>query len=98
VIRLSNIGIRRYIKVRAQANPYLKELAVISISVEMTKTPKYGHMVRCHQPGRPTRWTFEMLEPYDGKLSRTVLRGEWGGNTPDLPDFIGLTRGKLLLI
>jgi hypothetical protein len=27
-----------------------------------------------------------MLEPYDGKLSRTVLRGEWGGNAPDLPD------------
>ena len=26
-----------------------------------------------------------MLEPYDGKLSRTVLRGERGGNTPDLP-------------
>ena len=27
-----------------------------------------------------------MLEPYDGKLSRTVLRGERGGNAPDLPD------------
>jgi len=38
------------------------------------------------QPGRPTRAAFEMLEPYDGKLSRTVLRGEWGGNAPDLPD------------
>jgi hypothetical protein len=40
------------------------------------------------QPGRPTRAAFEMLEPYDGKLSRTVLRGEWGGNAPDLPDFL----------
>ena len=38
------------------------------------------------QPGRPTRVAFGMLEPYDGKLSRTVLSGEWGGNTPDLPD------------
>ena len=28
---------------------------------------------------------FGRLEPYDGKLSRTVLRGERGGNTPDLP-------------
>ena len=28
---------------------------------------------------------FEMLEPYEGKLSRTVLRGERGGNAPDLP-------------
>ena len=27
-----------------------------------------------------------MLEPYEGKLSRTVLRGERGSNTPDLPD------------
>ena len=26
-----------------------------------------------------------MLEPYEGKLSRTVLRGERGSNTPDLP-------------
>lgn len=29
---------------------------------------------------------FERLEPYEGKLSRTVLRGERGGNAPDLPD------------
>ena len=29
---------------------------------------------------------FEVLEPYDGKLSRPVLRGVWGGNAPDLPD------------
>jgi len=27
-----------------------------------------------------------MLEPYDGKLSRTVLRGERGREAPDLPD------------
>ena len=27
-----------------------------------------------------------MLEPYEGKLSSTVLRGERGSNTPDLPD------------
>ena len=26
-----------------------------------------------------------MLEPYEGKLSRTVLRGERSRNTPDLP-------------
>ncbi len=29
---------------------------------------------------------FERLEPYDGKLSRTVLRGEGGSNATDLPD------------
>ncbi len=27
-----------------------------------------------------------MLEPYEGKLSRTVLRGEGGSNALDLPD------------
>jgi len=26
-----------------------------------------------------------VLEPCEGKLSRTVLRGERGGNAPDLP-------------
>jgi hypothetical protein len=30
--------------------------------------------------------SFEMLEPYDGKLSRTVLRGEWGCKPPALSD------------
>ena len=27
----------------------------------------------------------ERLEPYEGKLSRTVLRGAWTGNRPRLP-------------
>ena len=30
-----------------------------------------------------------MLEPYVLKGTSTVLRGERGGNTPDLPDYIG---------
>ena len=29
-----------------------------------------------------------MLEPYEGKLSRTVLRGEGGSNALDLPDSV----------
>ena len=29
---------------------------------------------------------FKLLEPYEGKLSRTVLRGEGGSNPADLPD------------
>jgi len=28
-----------------------------------------------------------LLEPYEGKLSRTVLRGEGGSNALDLPDY-----------
>lgn len=31
-----------------------------------------------------------MLEPYDGKLSSTVLRGERGSNASDLPDEINI--------
>ena len=31
-----------------------------------------------------------MLEPYDGKLSRTVLRREGGGNTADPADYYPL--------
>ena len=31
-----------------------------------------------------------MLEPYEGKLSRTVLRGERGSNAPALPDKLAL--------
>ncbi len=33
----------------------------------------------------PTREAYEVLEPYDGKLSRTVLRGLGGRNAPRLP-------------
>lgn len=29
---------------------------------------------------------YEMLEPYEGKLSCTVPRGERKSNLPDLPD------------
>lgn len=33
-----------------------------------------------------TNRNIELLEPYEGKLSRTVLRGERGSNAPALPD------------
>ena len=39
------------------------------------------------QPGRLGDLR-KMLEPYDGKLSRTVLRGEGGRKAPDLPGAI----------
>ena len=35
-----------------------------------------------------TNRDFEKLEPYEGKPSRTVLRGEEGSNALDLPDHI----------
>ena len=35
--------------------------------------------------------SYELLEPYEGKLSRTVLRGERGSNVPALPDKMALT-------
>ena len=31
---------------------------------------------------------FELLEPYDAKVSRTVLRGEGSSNAPDLLDVL----------
>ena len=34
---------------------------------------------------------FELLEPYEGKLSRTVLRGVGSSNAPDLLDQLGLS-------
>lgn len=33
-----------------------------------------------------------MLEPYEGKLSRTVLRRERGSNPSDLADYLNLCR------
>ena len=46
-----------------------------------------GHSLReeVSQSGRPPRVAFKMLEPYDGKLSRTVLRGEGSRKAPALP-------------
>jgi hypothetical protein len=35
--------------------------------------------------GTPQWCPLGMLEPSDGKLSRSVLRGEWGCEAPDLP-------------
>lgn len=37
-----------------------------------------------------TNRSYELLEPYEGKLSRTVLRGERGSNVPTLPDKLAL--------
>ena len=36
----------------------------------------------------------KLLEPYDWKLSRTVLRGERGSNAPDLPGITIFTECK----
>ena len=41
---------------------------------------KLEHMSRFHNRN------FELLEPYDAKVSRTVLRGEGSSNAPDLLD------------
>ena len=42
-----------------------------------------------------TNRDFEKLEPYEGKPSRTVLRGEEGSNALDLPDSIISADGPL---
>lgn len=41
-----------------------------------------------------TNRNIELLEPYEGKLSCTVLRGEGGSNALDLPDELSeMTQG-----
>jgi len=39
---------------------------------------------------RTANAVFRVLEPYEGKPSRTVLRGQGRGNPPALPDHTGL--------
>ncbi len=34
------------------------------------------------------RKSYKMLEPYEGKLTRTVLRGERSRKASDLPDLV----------
>lgn len=41
---------------------------------------------------KAARKSDEMLEPYEGKLSRTVLRGESGSNTADPLDYAALVQ------
>lgn len=41
---------------------------------------------------KAARKSYKMLEPYEGKLSRTVLRGEGGSNTADSLDYGNLVR------
>ena len=42
--------------------------------------------------------SIELLEPYEGKLSRTVLRGERGSNVPDPVSYTHLTLPTILLV
>lgn len=44
-----------------------------------------------------TNRDFEKLEPYEGKPSRTVLRGEEGSNALDLPDKVKFRSGPYLI-
>lgn len=60
------------------ADKYRKENPCIA-NTELTGGPRKG----C---------AFGVLEPYDGKLSRPVLRGVWGGNAPDLPEWYNKRR------
>ena len=41
-----------------------------------------------------TNKSFELLEPYEGKLSRTVLRGESSRKGADLLDMDHITSGE----
>lgn len=51
-----------------------------------TATREINEIVESMSRFLTTNRNFELLEPYEGKLSRTVLRGERGSNALDLPD------------
>jgi hypothetical protein len=48
-----------------------------------------GDWIFFHRVTSMPRLAFEGLEPYDGNLSRTVLRGLGGSNAPRLPGVWG---------
>ena len=51
-----------------------------------TATSEINETVESMSRFLTTNRNIELLEPYEGKLSRTVLRGERGSNALDLPD------------
>lgn len=51
-----------------------------------TATSEINETVESMSRFLTTNRNIELLEPYEGKLSRTVLRGEGGSNALDLPD------------
>ena len=51
-----------------------------------TATSKINENVESMSRFLITNRNIELLEPYEGKLSRTVLRGGRGSNASDLPD------------
>lgn len=53
-----------------------------------TATSEINETVESMSRFLTTNRNIELLEPYEGKLSRTVLRGEGGSNALDLPDNI----------
>ena len=82
-------------KIKADANPYSSEYAAYFWRRRHDKSSKLlaalsarqlrdGRHKETKQAGRPPRVTFKMLEPGDGKLSSTVLRGKRGCKAPDL--------------
>ena len=51
-----------------------------------TATSEINETVESMSRFLTTNRNIELLEPYEGKLSRTVLRGGRGSNASDLPD------------
>jgi RNA-directed DNA polymerase len=93
LVRLSGIGIVRHRKIIAEANPYMPEYAGYFYNRRHDRQMKslkgfnsremrlhYGYDNYGSFTGRvsPQQRPSLMPEPYEGKLSRTVLRGESG--------------------
>jgi RNA-directed DNA polymerase len=88
VMRLSSLGIQRYIKVKADANPYVPEYgryfwrrrhdkaARLLPALSAREYRAMSRESRCNSRGIPQGCPLRMLERLDGKLSRAVLRGK----------------------
>lgn len=102
LLPLNRVPILRHIKIKGVAHPfdsdfrfYLKKRKIIlqalraRLKSKLTTTSAW-YPVKGASSGNPAgsspSMTLLLLEPYEGKLSRTVLRGRWSRKAPSLPD------------
>ena len=94
LLRVSSLGIKRHINIKADANPYMAEYARYFADRRRSKKARKMRALsaramrnakRSHCRVVPSEQPFEMLEPYEANVSRTVLRGEGGRKAPALP-------------
>ena len=81
LLKASSVKIQRHIKIRAMATPFDPSYREY-FATRLSKPPRRAFSAVC-MPGLSR--TFKRLEPCEGKLSRTVLRGAGPSNWVGLP-------------